>query len=92
MAAQTCSGSSLSPVLPPSAPLEAQWQDPGPSQSGRAEPSMVQRGVKPGGRLEQEWLVGREKTLGPEGQGQEETPLEESSLVALGRSRKPVLQ
>lgn len=53
---------------------------------------MVQHGVKPGGHLEQEWLVGRGKTLEPEGQGQEEMPLEESRLVALGRSGKPVLQ
>lgn len=33
---------------------------------------MVQRAVKPGGRLEQEWLVGREKTLGPEARGRRE--------------------
>lgn len=35
-------------------------------------PSVVQHAVKPGGRLEQEWLVGREKTLGPEARGRRE--------------------
>lgn len=48
-------------------------------------------GVRLGEHLEKECLVGREMTLEPEDQGQEEKVPEESSLVALGRRRKSLL-
>lgn len=47
--------------------------------------------MKLGKHLEKEWLIDRETTGGgAEDQGQEETVLEESSLVALGRRKSPL--